>query len=62
MSQQTSFKFKINDQADYLQSRIFLDKQALPSIMQLPNVFDADWNLNSGWQQVALTPLDEDIQ
>lgn len=59
MSQQTSFKFKTNQHADYFETRIFLDKQALPSIMQLPNVFDADWNLNSDWQNIAITPLDK---
>jgi hypothetical protein len=24
--------------------------------MQLPTVFDQDWNINSGWQQVSLQP------
>ena len=55
LGQQTTFIYHANYQADYLETRIFLDKQALPSIMQLPNVFDADWNLNSDWQSVALS-------
>ena len=46
----TTFTFPAEPTADYLQTRLFLDKQALPSIMQLPNVFDPDWNLNSDWQ------------
>ncbi len=59
MSQQTTFKFQLDEQANYLKTRIFLDKQALPSIMQLPNVFDPDWNLNSDWQQVTLSRTQE---
>ena len=55
LGQQTTFKFNTNQAADYLETRIFLDKQALPSIMQLPNVFDADWNINSDWQAVPLS-------
>ncbi|WP_223788027.1 DUF4390 domain-containing protein [Marinicella meishanensis] len=46
----TTFSFQAEPAADYLQTRLFLDKQALPSIMQLPNVFDPDWNLNTDWQ------------
>jgi hypothetical protein len=56
MGQQTVFDFVAPNQADYLETRIFLDKQALPSIMQLPNVFDADWNLNSDWQSTLILP------
>ncbi len=52
---QTTFEFDAEKPADYIETRIFLDKQALPSIMQLPNVFDADWNLNSNWQQVPIS-------
>lgn len=55
LAQQTTFKFNLNQQADYLETRIFLDKQALPSIMQLPNVFDADWNINSDWHTKPLS-------
>ncbi len=55
LGQQTTFEFDANRQVDYLETRIFLDKQALPSIMQLPNVFDADWNLNSDWQPVPIS-------
>lgn len=55
LGQKTTFTFNAKRTVDYLETRIFLDKQALPSIMQLPNVFDADWNFNSDWQQVPLT-------
>lgn len=55
LGQQTTFEFKANPLVDYIETRIFLDKQALPSIMQLPNVFDADWNLNSDWQQIKIS-------
>lgn len=48
------FEFKLEPPADYFETRIFLDKQALPSIMQLPNVFDSDWNFNSGWQKIEI--------
>lgn len=50
IGEEVFFEFKLNSAATYLKTRIFLDKQALPSIMQLPNVFDADWNFNSDWQ------------
>jgi len=59
LGQQTTFKFKANEQANYVETRIFLDKQALPSIMQLPNVFDADWNINSDWQKITLIKTTE---
>ena len=59
LGQQTTFEFTANQDADYLSTRLFLDKQALPSTMQLPIVFDADWNLNTDWQQV---PLNTDKQ
>ena len=61
LGQQTNFVFNADETADYIETRIFLDKQALPSIMQLPNVFDADWNLNSDWQQVAISVADESL-
>ncbi len=54
LGHETSFVFPADHAGDYLMTRIFLDKQALPSIMQLPNVFDADWNLNSDWQATDL--------
>ena len=54
LGQQTVFEFNANQDADYLSTRLFLDKQALPSTMQLPIVFDADWNLNTDWQQAPL--------
>ncbi len=54
LGSKTNFVFAAGSQADYVLTRIFLDKQALPSIMQLPNVFDADWNLNSDWQTSGL--------
>lgn len=57
----TTFTFPADPAVDYLETRLFLDKQALPSIMQLPNVFDPDWNLNSDWQTHQLTaPMAED--
>lgn len=46
------FEFKSNESSSYFETRVFLDKQALPSIMQLPNVFNQDWNFNSRWQTV----------
>ncbi len=54
LGSETTFTFPADISGDYLLTRIFLDKQALPSIMQLPNVFDADWNLNSDWQATGL--------
>lgn len=62
LGQQTTFEFKANSSIDYIETRIFLDKQALPSIMQLPNVFDADWNLNSDWQQTKVSATESSTQ
>ncbi|MEZ5471049.1 MAG: DUF4390 domain-containing protein [Marinicella sp.] len=54
LSQETEFSFDMAQGGDYIETRIFLDKQALPSTMQLPTVFDQDWNINSDWQIVAI--------
>lgn len=51
----TQFSFSPSSTADYIETRLFLDKQALPSTMQLPIVFDPDWNINSDWQKAELT-------
>lgn len=62
LGNETTFNFKAGNYGDYFETRVFLDKQALPSIMQLPNVFDADWNINSDWQStpvsVKIMPID----
>ncbi|MGJ8663158.1 MAG: DUF4390 domain-containing protein [Marinicella sp.] len=55
LGSKTTFNFSSGNDGDYLETRVFLDKQALPSIMQLPNVFDADWNINSDWQSIPIT-------
>ncbi|MFC3194758.1 DUF4390 domain-containing protein [Marinicella sediminis] len=55
MSLQSQFRFTAFKQATHVETRFFLDKQALPSTMQLPTVFDQDWNLNSDWQRTALS-------
>lgn len=55
LSKETEFVFDLTQNSDYIETRIFLDKQALPSTMQLPTVFDQDWNINSDWQQVPVT-------
>jgi hypothetical protein len=55
LSTETEFIFDLDQSSDYIETRIFLDKQALPSTMQLPTVFDQDWNINSDWQQVPIT-------
>lgn len=57
LGQETNFQFQLSPSVDYFETRIFLDKQALPSIMQLPNVFDQDWNFNSDWQRFDLVPV-----
>ncbi len=49
LSTQTQFSFTDFAAADQFSTRIFLDKQALPSTMQLPTVFDSDWNIMSDW-------------
>ncbi len=54
LSTKTQFNFTKSNAADYLETRIFLDKQALPSTMQLPIVFDPDWNINSDWQKAKV--------
>lgn len=54
LSKETEFVFGPDVDGDYIETRIFLDKQALPSIMQLPTVFDQDWNINSDWQSVPI--------
>lgn len=54
LEKEVVFEFKQNNFASYFETRIFLDKQALPSIMQLPNVFDQNWNFNSDWQMVPV--------
>ncbi|MCX7552878.1 DUF4390 domain-containing protein [Marinicella sp. S1101] len=56
LGQEINFQFQLSPSVDYFETRIFLDKQALPSIMQLPNVFDQDWNFNSDWQRFDLAP------
>ena len=56
ISTRSQFRFNQFTDATYSETRLFLDKQALPSTMQLPTVFDQDWNINSGWQRVALEP------
>lgn len=56
ISTRSQFRFSQFADATYSETRLFLDKQALPSTMQLPTVFDQDWNINSGWQQVSLQP------
>jgi len=54
LSTKTQFNFQSPISADYVETRLFLDKQALPSTMQLPIVFDQDWNINSDWQSADL--------
>ena len=54
LSGKTQFNFQKSNSADYIETKLFLDKQALPSTMQLPIVFDQDWNINSGWQQAKV--------
>ncbi len=54
LSEETEFVFDLEQGGDYIETRIFLDKQALPSTMQLPTVFDQDWNINSDWQKVTI--------
>ncbi len=54
LSTKTEFIFPVSTGADYIQTRLFLDKQALPSTMQLPIVFDQDWNINSNWQKAQI--------
>lgn len=56
MSSRSEFRFQEFSEATHSETRLFLDKQALPSTMQLPTVFDQDWNINSGWQSVPVTP------
>jgi len=58
----TVFTFKPSTLGNYVETRLFLDKQALPSTMQLPIVFDQDWNINSDWQRVKITPQKETQQ
>ncbi len=54
LSEETEFDFDLSQGGDYIETRIFLDKQALPSTMQLPTVFDQDWNINSDWQKIVI--------
>jgi hypothetical protein len=54
LASQTEFEFTDFTNNHYLEARIFLDKQALPSTMQLPIVFDQDWNINSDWERVTI--------
>ena len=54
ISSRSQFRFNQFADATHSETRLFLDKQALPSTMQLPTVFDQDWNINSGWQRVPL--------
>ena len=56
LATQTEFGFTDFTPNHYLETRIFLDKQALPSTMQLPIVFDQDWNINSDWEVVKINP------
>ncbi len=62
LGEEIIFEFKSTPLADYFETRIFLDKQALPSIMQLPNVFDPDWNFNSDWQQFQIDVAQDSSQ
>jgi hypothetical protein len=36
--------------------RIMLDKSALPTVMQLPILFNSDWDINTPWFQQEVTP------
>ena len=57
LSTKTEFQFELSTNTDYIETRLFLDKQALPSTMQLPIVFDPDWNINSDWQKTEIESL-----
>ena len=54
LANNTRFEFSAGEVGDYIETRIFLDKQALPSTMQLPIVFDQDWNIQSHWQEITV--------
>jgi hypothetical protein len=57
LATQSQFRFTGFAEATHVETRLFLDKQALPSTMQLPTVFDQDWNINSDWQSIALDAI-----
>ncbi|HOP22059.1 MAG TPA: DUF4390 domain-containing protein [Gammaproteobacteria bacterium] len=47
-----NFEFNQADNSDvFVKCRIVLDKGALPTAMQLPVLFDDDWDINTEWFQ-----------
>ena len=40
----------INDKS-WLKMRIMLDKRALPTVMQLPTLFNPDWDIDTEWHK-----------
>ncbi len=63
LSTKSQFSFKQFADANQFSTRIFLDKQALPSTMQLPTVFDSDWNINSDWhtEKISLAANNDQV-
>jgi hypothetical protein len=43
----------VSDKNDktWLKMRIMFDKRALPTVMQLPTLFDSDWDIDTEWHQ-----------
>jgi hypothetical protein len=35
----------------WLKMRVMFDKRALPTVMQLPTLFDSDWDIDTEWHQ-----------
>lgn len=40
----------VNDKS-WLKMRIMFDKRALPTVMQLPTLFDSDWDIDTEWHK-----------
>jgi hypothetical protein len=39
----------------WLKMRIMFDKRALPTVMQLPTLFDSNWDIDTEWHQQKVT-------